>query len=100
MPTRSHITRLTRFLTAVAIDLPSPVASVGSYVKAADREFETAFSRTAASPALAPNTSPSSSEFDARRFAPCTPVQLTSPAAYSPATVLRPQRSVRIPPMQ
>ena len=31
------------------------------------------------------NTSPSSSELDASRLAPCTPVQATSPAAQSPA---------------
>ena len=37
--------------------------------------------------ARAPNTSPSSSELLARRLAPCTPVQATSPAAYSPGTV-------------
>ena len=38
-------------------------------------------SNAAAAPALAPNTKPSSREFDARRFAPWTPVQVTSPAA-------------------
>ena len=37
--------------------------------------------------------------FEASRFAPCTPVQATSPQAYSPGTVLRPSRSVRTPPL-
>ena len=36
------------------------------------------------------NTSPSSSEFDASRFAPCTPVQATSPQAYRPGIEVRP----------
>ena len=45
-----------------------------------------------------PNTRPSSSEFEASRFAPCTPVQATSPHAYSPAIEVRPCRSVRTPP--
>ena len=40
-----------------------------------------AASAAIASPARAPNTAPSSSEFDARRFAPCTPVRATSPTA-------------------
>ena len=38
-------------------------------------------------PALAPKTTPSSSELLARRFAPCTPVQATSPAAKKRAQV-------------
>lgn len=37
-------------------------------------------------------------ELDASRFAPCTPVQATSPQAYRPGTVVRPRRSVRMPP--
>ena len=43
-----------------------------------------------ASASRAPNTMPSSSEFDARRLAPCTPVQATSPTAHSPGSALRP----------
>ena len=38
----------------------------------------------------APNTSPSSSELLASRFAPCTPVQAASPAAYSRRNEVRP----------
>ena len=52
-----------------------------------DRERATlpdARSSAIASPARAPNTAPSSSEFDASRFAPCTPVRATSPTAYRP----------------
>ena len=41
-----------------------------------------------------PNTRPSSSEFDARRLAPCTPVHAASPHAQSPASVVAPSRSV------
>ena len=43
-------------------------------------------------------TRPSSRELEASRFAPCTPVQATSPQAYRPGTVVRPCRSVRTPP--
>ena len=44
------------------------------------------------------NTNPSSNEFEASRFAPCTPVPATSPHAYRPDTVVRPRRSVCTPP--
>lgn len=37
-------------------------------------------------------------ELEARRLAPCTPVQATSPQAYRPGTVVRPWASVRTPP--
>ena len=69
IPTRSHITRFTRFRTAVlidglisedrpfTIDCPRPTANCLQ-------------SSAAASPALAPKTKPSSSELDASRFAP------------------------------
>ena len=43
-------------------------------------------------PARAPNTSPSSSELLARRLAPCTPVQATSPAANRLSTDVRPSQ--------
>ena len=52
-----------------------------------------------ARPARAPNTSPSSSELLARRFAPCTRVHATSPAANRPGTDVRPSRSVSTPPI-
>src|SRR5262249_4525706 len=52
-----------------------------------------------ASPARAPKTSPSSNELLASRFAPCTPVHATSPAAYKPASVVRPCVSVLTPPI-
>ena len=39
-----------------------------------------------ASTTRAPNTMPSSSEFDASRLAPCTPEQATSPAAHRPGS--------------
>ena len=51
------------------------------------------------SAARAPNTSASSSELEASRLAPWTPVQATSPTAQSPSRVVRPSRSVRTPPM-
>jgi hypothetical protein len=48
--------------------------------------------------AAAPNTSPSSSELLARRFAPCSPVQAVSPIAYSPAMSVSPAPPVTMPP--
>ena len=45
-----------------------------------------------------PNTSPSSSEFDARRFAPCTPLHAVSPHAQRCGSVVAPSRSVTTPP--
>ena len=40
------------------------------------------------------NTRPSSSEFDASRFAPCTPEHAASPHAHRPGSVVAPSRSV------
>ena len=54
--------------------------------------------RSTSSAIRRPNTSPSSSEFEASRLAPCTPVQAASPQAYSPGTEVRPERSVAMPP--
>ena len=51
-----------------------------------------------ASAAARPMTTHSSKELLAKRFAPCKPVQATSPTAYKPATVVRPDKSVSIPP--
>ena len=51
-----------------------------------------------ASTTRAPKTIPSSNEFEARRLAPWTPVQATSPAAQSPGRVVAPSRSVSTPP--
>ena len=51
-----------------------------------------------ASTARGPNTMPSSSEFEARRLAPCTPVSAASPAAHSPSSDDAPSRSVTMPP--
>jgi hypothetical protein len=44
------------------------------------------------------NTMHSSSELLARRLAPCRPVQVVSPTAYSPVRSVRPCRSVTTPP--
>lgn len=49
-------------------------------------------------PVISPKTSPSSSELLASRFAPCTPLA-TSPAAYSPGTLVRPPHLVAPPTM-
>ena len=71
-----------------------PVRSTGSApvsVPSATRPAASAAARVA-------NTSPSSKEFDANRFAPCTPEHAASPTAYSPRTVERPLSSVRMPP--
>ena len=51
-----------------------------------------------ASTQRAPNTMPSRSEFEASRFAPCTPVQATSPAAQRPGSAVAPSRSTSTPP--
>ena len=45
-----------------------------------------------------PNTRPSSSEFDASRLAPCTPLHAASPHAQSPGRLLAPSRSATTPP--
>ena len=58
------------------------------------------FPGSTASIARAPNTMPSSSEFDARRLAPWTPVHATSPAAHRPGSAVAPSRSVRMPPQR
>ena len=55
---------------------------------------------SASSAAAAANTTPSSSEFEASRFAPWRPVQVTSPAANRFATSVSPRRSVTTPPQQ
>ena len=54
--------------------------------------------RRMASMVRAPNTNPSSSEFDASRFAPWTPEQAASPQAHNPGSVEAPSRSVQMPP--
>jgi hypothetical protein len=41
---------------------------------------------------------PSSSEFEARRFAPCSPVNAHSPIANKPLIVVSPRVSVLTPP--
>ena len=54
--------------------------------------------RAIASTTRRPNTSPSSSEFDARRFAPCTPLHAASPHDHRCGSVVAPSRSVTTPP--
>ena len=54
--------------------------------------------RRDASARRAPNTMPSSSELEASRLAPWTPVQATSPAAHNPGSAVAPHRSVSTPP--
>ena len=51
----------------------------------------------AARAALAPSTKHSVSEFEASRFAPCSPVQAHSPTANRPGSEERPSRSVGDP---
>ena len=51
-----------------------------------------------ASTSRAPNTMPSSSELDARRLAPCTPVHAVSPPPTARAERVAPSRSVITPP--
>ena len=50
-------------------------------------------------PSRRPNTTPSSSELLARRLAPCTPLQATSPTACRPGNEVLPSASTAIPPM-
>ena len=47
-----------------------------------------------------PKTKHSLSEFEASRLAPWSPVYEHSPAASSPGSVVRPSRSVAIPPIR
>ena len=54
--------------------------------------------RSMASTTRGPKTMPSSSELEARRLAPWTPVQVTSPAPQRPARDEAPSRSVTMPP--
>jgi hypothetical protein len=54
--------------------------------------------RSIASTTRGPNTMPSSSELEARRLAPCTPLHATSPATQSPGSVVAPSRSATTPP--
>ena len=54
----------------------------------------------ASSAATLPNTTASSSEFDASRLAPCAPVADTSPQAHRPGSVVRPRASTMTPPMK
>ena len=51
-----------------------------------------------ASTTRGPNTMPSSSEFDASRLAPWTPLQAASPATHSPGSEVAPSRSATMPP--
>src|SRR5262249_29453782 len=53
---------------------------------------------SATRPARRPKTRHSSSEFEASRLAPWTPVHAHSPAAYSPGTDVRPSRAPTMPP--
>ena len=45
-------------------------------------------------------TKPSSSDVLANRFAPCRPVHAVSPIAFRFCTLVRPERSVWIPPQE
>ena len=49
--------------------------------------------------ARVPNTRASRSEFEARRLAPCRPVEAHSPTAHSPSSEDRPRSSLAMPPM-
>ena len=46
-----------------------------------------------------PKNSPSSRLFDARRLAPCSPLDVTSPAAHSPGSEVWPAMSTLTPPI-
>lgn len=71
---------------------------VAAFVTGAAASVARGRSSTMSAAMRSAKTRPSRSELDASRFAPCTPVQATSPHAYSPGTVVRPRRSVRMPP--
>ena len=55
-------------------------------------------SRPSSSPVRRPVIRASVRELEARRLAPCTPVEAASPTAYSPGTEVRPSRPARMPP--
>ena len=61
---------------------PSPMGARSGVGKLSRRGVAESAASTAR-PVRVPNTSPSRSEFDPMRFAPCSPVQVTSPAASS-----------------
>src|SRR5699024_3301713 len=101
-PTRSHISPCSWVRVqpvgdeADASTVPAAATSAATTSAAATpvaAASAAAASAAAASAARAPNTAPSSSEFEASRFAPCTPVRAHSPAASSPGRELRPSRS-------
>ena len=79
---------------------PRPLASLALLVRLRMAPVVSGPSTPAAiaSTTRAPNTMPSSSEFEANRFAPCTPEQLVSPAAHRPGNEVAPFRSVMTPP--
>jgi hypothetical protein len=54
--------------------------------------------RSTASTTRGPKTMPSSSELDASRLAPWTPLQPASPATHRPGSEEAPSRSARMPP--
>ncbi len=86
-----------------AIQVSTSPASLPARTAAGTTGFEATgapHSSTIASAARAPKTSPSNRELLARRLAPCTPVHAHSPAAYNPASEVRPCVSVRTPPIR
>ena len=78
--------------------LPSAGLSAASTARSAPVGDGPSLPPTIASTTRGANTMPSSSELDASRLAPCTPVQATSPQAHSPGRAEAPSRSVTIPP--
>nr|BFF20157.1 hypothetical protein GCM10025730_36780 [Promicromonospora thailandica] len=93
-PAPPEVTFWTRDRAAAATSADPPGRSAGSPCGS----FPASNRSTTSRAAREANTMPSSSEFDASRLAPCTPVQATSPTAYRPSTDDRPSRSVTTPP--
>ena len=71
-------------------------AETGSALPAVQEPADQGDPRSAAT--AEPVTPASRREFEARRLAPCSPVQETSPAAHRPGTSVRPEVSVTTPP--
>ena len=85
-------------VTTTASSLSVARAGIPAADRRAARRDRARERRAACAAARWPKTSASSSEFDARRLAPCRPVQATSPRRRGGAMVVRPSRSVTTPP--
>ena len=88
MPAWSHIT--SRIASAATCAAPRSASGGTFHLPGAGRASASRVFVARSRATRSANTRPSSSEFDASRFAPCTPVRATSPTAYSRFALDRP----------